>query len=116
MSKTEIFLSYAWGGESEQIINELDNAFRERGIVLIRDKRDLGFKGMITDFMKRIGKGSAVVTVISDKYLKSPYCMFELLEIYRNQNFGERIYPIVLEDAKIFDPIANNGEDYMYFV
>lgn len=104
MSQPEIFLSYAWGGESEQIVNELDNAFQKKGIVLIRDKRDLGFKGMITEFMQRIGKGQAVVVVISDKYLKSPYCMFELLEIYRNLDFKERIFPIVLSDANIFDP------------
>jgi TIR domain len=75
MSKPEVFLSYAWGGESEKIVNELDTAFKAKGIVLVRDKRDLGFKGMITDFMKRIGKGQAVVVVISDKYLESPYCM-----------------------------------------
>lgn len=104
MSQPEIFISYAWGGESENIVNELDNAFQKKGIVLIRDKRDLGFKGMITEFMQRIGKGQAVVVVISDKYLKSPYCMFELLEIYRNLDFKNRIFPIVLKDANIFDP------------
>ncbi len=105
MNNTQIFLSYAWGGESEKIVNELDNAFQEKGITLIRDKRDLGFKGMITDFMQKIGEGNVVVTVISDKYLKSPYCMFELLEIYRNLNFKERIFPIVLGDANVFDPL-----------
>lgn len=105
MSQPEIFLSYAWGGESEQIVNDLDNAFQKKGIALIRDKRDLGFKGMITEFMQRIGKGQAVVVIISDKYLKSPYCMFELLEIYRNLDFKNRIFPIVLKDANIFESI-----------
>lgn len=105
MNDSQIFLSYAWGGESEKIVNELDAAFQEKGINLIRDKRDLGFEGMITDFMQKIGEGNAVVTVISDKYLKSPYCMFELLEIYRNLNFKERIFPIVLGDANVFDPL-----------
>jgi hypothetical protein len=109
MSRTEIFLSYAWGGDSEMIVNELDNAFKAKEINLTRDKRDLGFKGMITEFMQRIGKGQAVVVVISDKYLKSPYCMFELLEIYRNLDFKERIFPIILEDANIFDPVPRLG-------
>ncbi len=105
MNQPEIFLSYAWGGESEKIVNDLDLAFQKKGIFLTRDKRDLGFKGMISEFMFRIGKGKAVVMVISDKYLKSPYCMFELLEIYRNLDFGNRIFPIVLKDANIFEPI-----------
>jgi len=105
MNKSEIFISYAWGGESETIVNELDNAFNDKDILLIRDKRDLGFKGIITDFMDKIGTGKGVVVVISDKYLKSPYCMYELLEIYRNLKFQERIFPIVLGDANIFDPV-----------
>ncbi len=93
------------GGESEKIVNELDNTFQQKGITLVRDKRDLGFKGEITNFMNQIGTGRAVVVVISDKYLKSPYCMYELLEIYRNLKFKERIFPIVLGDANIFEPI-----------
>jgi len=101
----EVFFSYAWGGESENIVNEIDKIFQQKGINIIRDKRDLGFKGMITDFMNQIGKGKAVIVVISDKYLKSPYCMYELLEIYKNLQFQERIFPIVLDDAKIFDPL-----------
>ena len=105
MSQPEIFLSYGWGGESENIVNGIDDAFQKKGIVLVRDKRDLGFKGMITEFMQRIGKGKAVVVVISDKYLKSSYCMFELLEIYRNLDFKNRIFPIVLKDANIFESI-----------
>jgi len=104
-NSTEVFISYAWGGDSEKIVNELDQAFQQKGITLVRDKRDLGFKGMITDFMLKIGTGKAVVVVISDKYMKSPYCMFELLEIYRNQQFKERVFPIVLGDANIFDPL-----------
>lgn len=109
MTSSEVFISYAWGGESEEIANKVDAAFMQNQIAIIRDKRDLGFKGLITDFMKQIGKGKAVITIISDKYLKSPYCMFELLEIFRNSNFSERIFPILLSDAKIFEPISRLG-------
>ena len=41
--------------------------------------------------------------VISDKYLKSDYCMYELLEIDVNKDFESRIIPIVLSDAKIYE-------------
>ena len=78
MNQSELFISYAWGGESEQIVNEIDKAFQQKGISLIRDKRDLGFKGMIIDFMNQIGAGKAVVVVISDKYLKSDNCIYEI--------------------------------------
>lgn len=106
MLNSEIFISYAWGGKSERLVDKLDETLQQKGILLIRDKRESGFKDLITEFMKQIGRGKGVVLVISDKYLKSPYCMYELLEIYRNLNFKERIFPIVMSDAKgIYEPL-----------
>lgn len=104
-NNNHVFLSYAWGGESERIVNELDADLQARGILVVRDKRDLGFKGMIRDFMRRLGQGHAVIVVISDKYLKSRYCMFELVEIAKNKDLYDRIFPIVLGDAEIYDPV-----------
>ncbi|PSB27426.1 AAA-like domain-containing protein [Stenomitos frigidus] len=101
----EIYLSYAWGGESEELVNRLDAAFQAKGVTIIRDKRDLGYKGLIKEFMEQIGRGKCVVTVISDKYLKSPNCMFELVQIAQNGRFYDRIFPIVLADAQIYRPI-----------
>lgn len=101
----EIFISYAWGGESEQFVNQLDETLQAKGIKIIRDKRELDYKGSIKTFMERIGRGKCAIAVISDKYLKSPNCMFELVQIAKNGKFGDRIFPIVLIDAQIFDPL-----------
>ena len=102
---SQVYISYAWGGESERIVNELDADLQAKGIMVIRDKRDLGFKGMIREFMQQIGRGHAVIIVISDKYLKSHNCMYELVEIARNKDFYERVFPIVLADADIYNPV-----------
>ncbi|MEH2169266.1 MAG: COR domain-containing protein, partial [Nostoc sp.] len=102
----EIFISYAWGGESEQFVNQLDETLQAKGIKIIRDKRDLGYKGLIKAFMERIGRGKCAIAVISDKYLKSPNCMFELVQIAKNGKFYDRIFPIVLENAQIYKPVA----------
>jgi internalin A len=101
----EIYLSYAWGGESEKLVNDLDQAFQQRGVTIVRDKRDLGYKGSIKEFMERIGRGKSVVVVISDKYLKSKNCMFELIQIAENEQFKDRIFPVVLSDANIYDAV-----------
>ena len=101
-----VFISYAWGGESELVANELDQAVSSAGIKLIRDKRDLGFKGLIKEFMEKIGQGNAVILIISDKYLKSPNCMFELLEVQKSGDFYERIFPLVLPDANIYKSLG----------
>ncbi|NJC95937.1 MAG: hypothetical protein C3F07_08880 [Anaerolineales bacterium] len=103
--KHKVYISYAWGGESERVANELDAILQAGGITIIRDKRDLGYKGMIRNFMQEIGRGHAVIVIISDKYLKSPNCMFELVEIAKSKDTYDRIFPIVLEDADIYDPV-----------
>jgi hypothetical protein len=104
-----VFISYAWKGESEEIVNQIDQSLKERGVRIIRDKRDLGYKGSISEFMERIGLGNCIVVVISDKYLRSPNCMFELVEIADGKQFHDRIFPLVLSDADIYDPVKRIG-------
>ncbi len=111
--QAEIYLSYGWGGESEQIVNSIYEILKNEAFNVIRDKVDLGYKGNIKEFMQTIGKGKYVVVVISDKYLKSENCMFEMLEIKNNGSAYDRIFPIVLSDARIYDEI--DRIDYLNF-
>jgi internalin A len=97
----EVFVSYAWTAESNAIVDRLQEALDEQGIRLIRDRKEMQYKDSIREFMMRIGQGKAVVVVISEKYLRSEKCMFELVEIARAQSFRERIFPIVLADANV---------------
>ena len=101
----EVFISYAWGDESEAIANKLDQAFQLRGVIIVRDKRDLGFKGRIKEFMETIGRGKCVIVIISEKYLKSENCLFELLQVAKQGDFAERVFPVVLDDARIYKPL-----------
>jgi hypothetical protein len=98
----EVFVSYAWGGESERTVDELDQAFANHGIRIVRDKKDLEYKGSIETFERRIGQGKCIVLVISDKYLRSEHCMYELVQVDEKRSLRERIFPIVLADARIY--------------
>jgi internalin A len=56
--------------------------------------------------MKTLGQARLVIVVLSEKYLRSPYCMTELYSAYQNarqerQEFLNRIIPLVLKDANI---------------
>ncbi len=116
INKPKIYFSYAWGdnhetGESrEKIVEDIYNSLKVDNYDVRRDKENVGYKDAISDFMKEIGQSNFIVVAISDKYLKSPNCMFEILQIYRKSNsdlneFKEKIYPIVLGDAKIYDTL-----------
>lgn len=104
-ANAEIFISYAWGGESEQLVDRIDRAAQQNGVTIIRDKRDAGYKARIKEFTQRIGRGKAIIVVIGKRYLESENCMFELIEIAKNGQFYDRIFPIVLKDANIYQPI-----------
>jgi len=110
----QVFISYAWGEETserEAIVNQIDQSLQKRGLKIVRDKRDLGYKGSIRKFMERIGEGDSIIVVISDKYLRSKNCMYELVQVAKNKQFADRVFPIILSDAKIYD--AGDRLDYI---
>lgn len=100
-----VFISYAPGGKAEEIVNQVQTTLQARGLSIVLDQRALGYKGSINKFIERMGRGDCVVLIISDRYLRSADCMHALIEIAENKQFTNRIFPIVLEDAEIYDPI-----------
>lgn len=96
-----IYISYAWNSESESIVESIEKEFQKKNVHIVRDKNNLKYKGSIKEFMEQIGRGKYVILIISNKYLKSENCMFELLQIFKNQDFYERIFPLVLDEVKI---------------
>lgn len=100
-SQKAIFISHAWGGVSDDILAHLVKRLKEENIAFILDKRDLSYRQSIQEFMIQLGKADMVIIILSNKYLKSEYCMFELIQIYKNENLRERIFPIVLDEVQI---------------
>ena len=69
----------------------------------------MSYGDRISKFMKEIGRGNRIFIVLSDKYLKSTYCMSELLEAWINckeneEEFVDRTRVFVLDSAKIGTP------------
>ena len=83
-------VSYAWGDktpeglERERIVDEFCLAAEKSGKKIIRDKTEMRVGDSLVQFMQRIGRADRVFVILSDKYLKSPFCMFELSEVWRN--------------------------------
>jgi internalin A len=102
----EIFVSYRWGGDSEALVDEIQRWMTERGVLITRDKSEIGYRDSIQQFMQRIGTGKYVIVILGKAYLESRNCMYELTQIAGRPEFARRVYPIVMPDAEIFDPIA----------
>jgi len=101
--KPEIFISYAWGGESGKIADKLEKFLPKAGLRTYRDETTLRYKDDLIKFMNRIGEVDGGVVVISEKYLKSLNCMRELMNLYEKDNFIDIIFPICLEDANFYN-------------
>ena len=101
-----IHISYAWGGESEDVADRLERKLVARGHGVRRDKSSMRTGDWISRFIAEIGLATKVVVILSAKYLRSPYCMQELLYLWQSSlgdrgSMLDRIAPVVLSDACI---------------
>jgi len=94
---SDISISYF----NEEIANEVRAAFNGTAVYC---KQSLEYKGSLKSHRERLGKSNCIVLVICDDYLKSSECLSELLEVYKNDAFRARIFPIVLNNVEIQNP------------
>lgn len=98
-----IFLSYNW--HDRQIADRIDKHLSTlSNITVKRDIHDIGTWKSIREFMKSIRNQDYAVLIVSDYYLKSKNCMFEVTEVMKERAYGERIFPAVVE-CGIYDPL-----------
>lgn len=108
----QVFVSYAWGDDSPEgrsrgkLVDDLCEAMAGQGLTIRRDRDELRPGDLISDFMDRLAAGDCILAVISDKYLRSEYCMYELFRIWRNcadqpERFQGKVIPLILPDAKL---------------
>ena len=113
VGKRAIYVSYAWGDDASDagrqraaVADGLCQACETEGWQVFRDKTSLGYGDRISEFMKSITRADLILVILSEKYLRSPYCMAELYGIYQRSDgdkdgFLGRVVPLTLNDAKI---------------
>ncbi len=94
-----IFLSYCQ--KDTDIANYLEEKLLpaiEGKATISRDIRDVEYHESFKRFMNSIEKHDYVITLISDRYLKSRNCMYEMLEVVKDSNFSKRLVFIVISE------------------
>lgn len=97
-----IFLSYSWA--NIDVANEIDKDFQITGITMRRDKRDVAYRNSLKEFMKTITTHDYVLVLISNEFIKSANCMYEVMELLQADDYKEKILPILLPYTNIFKP------------
>jgi len=98
----KIFLSYSH--KDKEIADRVDKFFISKNIRLTRDVRDAPAYSSLKKFMETIRDHDYVILLISDAYLKSTNCMYEVIQFIQEKNYINRTFPIVIDnEATIFD-------------
>ena len=121
MSRRRVFFSYASGKEKgeegqEKVVDDLFLALTKElpEAIILRDKMDLQFGGLVSEFLDKSSEQDLIIIFFSDAYIRSAFCMYEIYEIARvckmdKDEFSRRVLTIPLEDLDLEDPDVLDG-------
>ncbi|MCB9232455.1 MAG: toll/interleukin-1 receptor domain-containing protein [Bacteroidia bacterium] len=92
-----IFLSYSWRNAKEA--EAIDSLFHSRGIVLLRDTREMGLKSKTEEYMARTKTADFVLLLLSEAFLKSPNTMFEIMTMWESPDIKRRFLPVLVGES-----------------
>ncbi len=96
---TKIFLSYCQ--KDSDIADLIDTRLGEKlsgRASISRDIRDVAYHESFGKFMRSIQDHDYVILLVSDHYLKSRNCMYEVLEAIKDSRYENRVIFIILRD------------------
>lgn len=91
-----VFLSYCHADVSKA--RKIEEDLGATGIEIIRDERALGYTEDIESYMKKIRTTDYALVIVSNAFLQSTNCMFEIHEFLKDENHQDRVLPVILKD------------------
>ena len=91
-----IYISFKWNNISQTIKDQLSIELSNLGWQVITDDSEIRTMDNIQKFMDDLSSSKKIVLIISNEYLKSEDCLYELNSIYQNLKgkFKEYVYVI----------------------
>jgi len=102
----DVFISYC--SKNSLVADKMESFLLQKNVQVHRDISYLSFNSDVKDFMKRIREADYALTIVSDEYLKSENCMYEVHELYKESDVEKKILPVVVEGAKIYDMLGRS--------
>jgi formylglycine-generating enzyme required for sulfatase activity/predicted MPP superfamily phosphohydrolase len=108
--KAEITIFLSYSHKNIHLADFMESALKSE-FKIVRDKNDAAYKTDWREFMNKVRKTDYVLMIISDESLKSAGCMYELLQMLRDDDYKKRFLPVVINNAKI-----NGTKDILDYV
>lgn len=99
-----VFLSYC--SKDSDIADIVEEGLATRlgnRIKLSRYTRDVHYRESFKEFMDSIRDHDFVIAIVSDSYLRSIGCLYEVGEVLKERDYTERLHFIVLQDSEDSD-------------
>lgn len=97
MPKITVFLSYCSAdSDLADIIDEFLNQYVY--ISVSRYTRNVGYKMSFKQFMNSLSEHDFVILIITDKYLKSRACLYEINELISDRDYSKKIIFIIVNE------------------
>lgn len=100
MEKPTVFISYK--RDKSDIVNKLEVNIGGRAEIK-RDTEEIGAWESITTFMKSIRTQDFAILVISDNYLKSVACMYEVIQLMKEDDWLSKTMIMLADDINILE-------------
>lgn len=119
LEEKSIFLSYCH--KDKDIANIVEGAFvkdpKER-IKVTRDINMLNYKDSLEEYMRTIKEHDFTISIISDAYLKSQPCMYEISELMRDRDYYNKLLFVIISDndSKYYKEEVENIKANVYSV
>lgn len=95
----QVFLSYSWN--DSEAADEIQKLCNKIGISLIRDKYNLEYSENIPEFAEKINDCDFVICLVSNAYLKSFRCLYEVLILLKTPYFEKKVCCIVIQPLEL---------------
>ena len=102
MVAKKVFLSYCH--KDNCIADMIENRITEiakNEIEISRDIRKLKYKDSLDEYMQSIKQHDYVISIVSDGYLRSSPCMYEITELMRDRDYYDKLLFVIISEYDI---------------
>lgn len=100
MKTVNLYITYSWEERSEALVNEIKHYLDIPHVRVLLDKDCIHYRDSIEQFMDELRHGDIVVMVLSNQYLHSENCIYEMSGFFCDGKSKEKVFPLMV-DANI---------------
>ena len=97
-AKSLVYISHKNDDESNEYVKDICLALKKANIKYVIDLEHAKYRNNLIDFEEKIGDGLIVLPIVSESYLKSKECMYELAKTSENGHLSQRLFPLIVFD------------------